>query len=65
MPVHKKDPPPAFALEKSATGIAGLDEITGGGLPKGRPALRSRMRIPTDEGSWNTHPGDSGRGMTS
>ncbi len=26
-------------LEKSPTGIAGLDEITGGGLPKGRPTL--------------------------
>ncbi|MES2278421.1 MAG: circadian clock protein KaiC [Bacteroidota bacterium] len=27
------------ALPKVATGIAGLDEITGGGLPKGRPTL--------------------------
>ena len=26
-------------LEKCPTGIAGLDEITGGGLPKGRPTL--------------------------
>jgi circadian clock protein KaiC len=26
-------------LEKCASGIAGLDEITGGGLPKGRPTL--------------------------
>lgn len=26
-------------LSKSPTGIAGLDEITGGGLPKGRPTL--------------------------
>jgi circadian clock protein KaiC len=26
-------------LEKCLTGIAGLDEITGGGLPKGRPTL--------------------------
>jgi circadian clock protein KaiC len=26
-------------LEKSLTGISGLDEITGGGLPKGRPTL--------------------------
>ena len=26
-------------LEKVPTGIAGLDEITGGGLPKGRPTL--------------------------
>lgn len=30
--------PPA-RLEKVPTGIAGLDEITGGGFPKGRPAL--------------------------
>src|SRR6476661_6045314 len=27
------------ALPKSPTGIAGLDEITGGGLPRGRPTL--------------------------
>jgi circadian clock protein KaiC len=27
------------ALPKAATGIEGLDEITGGGLPKGRPTL--------------------------
>src|SRR5512147_1078944 len=27
------------AFEKVATGIQGLDEITGGGLPKGRPTL--------------------------
>jgi len=26
-------------LDKSPTGIAGLDEITGGGLPTGRPTL--------------------------
>src|SRR3954449_4885031 len=26
-------------IEKSPTGIAGLDEITYGGLPKGRPTL--------------------------
>jgi circadian clock protein KaiC len=26
-------------LQKSQTGIQGLDEITGGGLPKGRPTL--------------------------
>ena len=26
-------------LAKSPTGIRGLDEITGGGLPKGRPTL--------------------------
>ena len=28
-------------LEKAVTGIQGLDEITGGGLPKGRPTLIS------------------------
>ena len=28
-----------IALEKSSTGIQGLDEITKGGLPKGRPTL--------------------------
>ena len=27
------------ALEKTPSGIAGLDEITGGGLPRGRPSL--------------------------
>src|SRR3984885_6118961 len=27
------------ALAKAPTGIQGLDEITGGGLPKGRPTL--------------------------
>ena len=26
-------------LQKCLTGIKGLDEITGGGLPKGRPTL--------------------------
>jgi KaiC/GvpD/RAD55 family RecA-like ATPase len=26
-------------LPKAPTGIQGLDEITGGGLPKGRPTL--------------------------
>ncbi len=30
---------PLEALEKIPSGIAGLDEITGGGLPKGRPTL--------------------------
>ena len=29
----------AHALPKAPTGIEGLDEITGGGLPKGRPTL--------------------------
>src|SRR5436305_10878696 len=27
------------ALPKAATGIAGLDEVLGGGLPRGRPTL--------------------------
>ncbi len=30
---------PAYNLPKCATGIRGLDEITGGGLPKARPTL--------------------------
>ena len=30
---------PLAGLEKTATGIQGLDEITNGGLPKGRPTL--------------------------
>lgn len=34
-----KSKPPATQLPKSPTGIKGLDEITGGGLPKGRPTL--------------------------
>jgi circadian clock protein KaiC len=36
-----KDKPKPFGaqLEKSPTGISGLDEITKGGLPKGRPTL--------------------------
>ena len=33
IPVH------ASTLQKSATGITGLDEITGGSLPRGRPTL--------------------------
>src|SRR5579859_4849094 len=28
-----------MALEKAQTGISGFDEISGGGLPKGRPSL--------------------------
>jgi len=32
-------PPVAATLPKARTGIAGLDEITGGGLPAGRPSL--------------------------
>ena len=34
-----KATPSDLWLEKSPTGIGGLDEITGGGLPKGRPTL--------------------------
>jgi circadian clock protein KaiC len=30
---------PADRLPKAKTGIRGLDEITGGGLPRGRPTL--------------------------
>ena len=32
-------PPTGYRLAKAATGIAGLDEITNGGLPRGRPTL--------------------------
>jgi circadian clock protein KaiC len=35
----KTDPAGRSLLPKSPTGIAGLDEITGGGLPTGRPTL--------------------------
>ena len=34
-----KVPPAPKTLKKSPTGIRGLDEITGGGLPTGRPTL--------------------------
>src|SRR5678816_2831546 len=34
-----RHPSPSGTLPKVATGIVGLDEITGGGLPKGRPTL--------------------------
>ena len=37
----KARPSPPKALQKSPTGIQGLDEITGGGLPSGRPTLIS------------------------
>ena len=39
--VQAKDKSKPFAtrLEKSPTGISGLDEITNGGLPRGRPTL--------------------------
>ena len=32
---------PSRTLAKASTGIKGLDEITGGGLPRGRPTLVS------------------------
>jgi len=35
----RKSRPPSRTLPKSPTGIKGLDEITGGGLPQGRPTL--------------------------
>lgn len=34
-------PPKSLALPKAPTGIVGLDEITGGGFPAGRPTLLS------------------------
>ena len=39
--VRAKDKPQSLAtqIEKSPTGIKGLDEVTKGGLPKGRPTL--------------------------
>jgi circadian clock protein KaiC len=42
-PAMKKKPslPTPATLPKSPTGITGLDEITGGGLPRGRPTLIS------------------------
>lgn len=40
MPVAKSKPSePTPGLQKAATGINGLDEITGGGLPRARPTL--------------------------
>ena len=35
----KMERPQARALPKAPTGISGLDDITGGGLPRGRPTL--------------------------
>jgi circadian clock protein KaiC len=32
-------PKPSFELAKALTGISGLDELTSGGLPRGRPTL--------------------------
>ena len=36
---RQKSPAPATSLPKCRRGIQGLDEITGGGLPRGRPTL--------------------------
>ncbi len=36
---RQKSPAPATSLPKCRTGIQGLDEITGGGLPRRRPTL--------------------------
>ncbi len=36
-----KTPPKIKTLSKAPTGIAGLDELTRGGLPRGRPTLVS------------------------
>lgn len=38
-PVKKRSAASLKSLPKTATGINGFDEITGGGLPKGRPSL--------------------------
>ena len=38
-PAPRTAAPIALALPKTPTGIRGLDEITGGGLPTGRPTL--------------------------
>jgi circadian clock protein KaiC len=37
--IGSKSTSPASSLPKCPTGIQGLDEITGGGLPRGRPTL--------------------------
>src|SRR2546423_15368377 len=39
MPKTATRPTLVRSVPKSPTGIQGLDEITGGGLPKGRPTL--------------------------
>src|SRR6185295_15247052 len=41
MTQKKKARPPQQALTKALTGIQGLDEVTNGGLPSGRPTLIS------------------------
>src|SRR6266550_1715867 len=38
---NKASQPASKTLPKALTGIQGLDEITGGGLPRGRPTLIS------------------------
>ena len=38
-PAHKPKANARVPLPKALTGIQGLDEITGGGLPHGRPTL--------------------------
>lgn len=39
-PVRRKPSSPARSgLDKCPSGIPGLDEVTGGGLPRGRPTL--------------------------
>jgi hypothetical protein len=41
-------PPPPSRLDKCPTGIRGLDAITKGGLPRGRPTLVDQIvAIPT------------------
>ena len=40
-PKKSARPPSSKTLQKALTGIQGLDEITGGGLPSGRPTLVS------------------------
>jgi circadian clock protein KaiC len=37
--MNKRPQSPGNTLAKAPTGIAGLDDITGGGLPRGRPTL--------------------------
>src|SRR5512134_3974303 len=37
--VHVTRPAIVSALPKARSGIRGLDEVTGGGLPRGRPTL--------------------------
>src|SRR5690348_148930 len=38
-PIARQDAPASTGIRKSPTGIVGLDEITAGGLPAGRPTL--------------------------